>query len=58
MNNETKNKASEALELMGHLKERPCEACEYKVEGSCRKWSCVFDDFVNENIKRMREGNE
>lgn len=51
-------RASEALELIGHLKERPCEACEYKVNGSCQKWSCIFDRFVNENIKRMREAKE
>lgn len=53
---EERDEYSEALELIGHLKERPCEACEYKIDGHCTKWSCIFDRFVNENIRRFREG--
>lgn len=32
----------EALELIGLLKGRPCEACIFS-KGACSKWSCPFD---------------
>ena len=35
-----------ALELIRHLKDRPCEACEYHGEHGCCKWSCVFDEMI------------
>lgn len=38
--------AINALELIGHLNNRPCEACEFKVDGNCQKWACVFDEAI------------
>ena len=32
------------LELLGHLKDRPCYVCEFRKENGCCKWSCVFDE--------------
>ena len=32
-----------ALELIGHLIDRPCEACEYHGGRGCRNWECVFE---------------
>lgn len=46
MTNE-QEKAKQALELMEHIKDRPCEACEFKVNGDCTKWTCVFDAWLN-----------
>lgn len=40
---EALDKAMEALELMSHLKDRPCSACEYHKENGCCKWTCVFE---------------
>lgn len=40
---EALDKAMKALELMSHLKNRPCSACEYHKENGCCKWSCVFE---------------
>lgn len=40
---EALGKAMKALELMSHLKNRPCSACEYHKENGCCKWSCVFE---------------
>ena len=37
------NKAIEALELIGTLKDRPCTACKHKKENGCCKRTCVFD---------------
>ena len=37
-------KATRALRLIGHLKDRPCEVCEFHGENGCCKWSCVFDE--------------
>ena len=39
--------ARQALELMAHIKDRPCLACEFKVNGDCTKWTCVFDAWLN-----------
>ena len=30
-------KAISALENISHLKDRPCDACEFKVDGNCQK---------------------
>ena len=38
--------AISAIELITHLNNRPCEACEYKVNGNCTQWACVFDELV------------
>ena len=38
--------AIKSIKLVGHLKDRPCEACEFKVDGSCTKWACVFDEMI------------
>ena len=35
--------AVHALELIDHLTDRPCEACEYHGDRGCRKWECVFE---------------
>lgn len=40
-------KAKQALELMAHIKDRPCLACEFKVNGDCTKWTCVFDAWLH-----------
>ena len=39
--------ARQALDLMGHIKDRPCEACEFKVNGDCTKWTCIFDAWLH-----------
>lgn len=49
--------AVNALELMSHITDRPCDACEFHDDAGCHKWSCVFDEFVNENIRRLRNDN-
>lgn len=36
--------AIQALENIGHLKDRPCSVCEFKKENGCCKWTCVFTD--------------
>ncbi len=36
------NMAIKALEQISHLKDRPCEACEFHSYKGCHKWSCVF----------------
>lgn len=33
-----------ALELISHLIDRPCEACEYHKQTGCSQWSCVFEE--------------
>ena len=38
--------AISAIELIGHLNNRPCEACEFHKENGCCKWNCVFDDLL------------
>jgi hypothetical protein len=40
------DKKEQALKLMEHIKDRPCEACEFKVDGNCTKWTCVFDEWL------------
>ncbi len=32
-----------ALTLLGHLKNRPCEVCEFNKGNGCTKWDCVFE---------------
>lgn len=36
--------AIQALENIGHLKDRPCSVCEFNKENGCCKWTCVFTD--------------
>jgi hypothetical protein len=36
-------KAIKALGQVSHLKDRPCEACEFYTEEGCSKWECVFE---------------
>ena len=38
--------AISAIELIGHLNNRPCEACEFHKENGCCKWNCVFDELL------------
>ena len=42
------NKGIKALELIGHLKDRPCEACEFHKKNGCCKWDCVFEEMIYE----------
>lgn len=35
--------AVRALELIDHLIDRPCEACEYHGDRGCSEWKCVFE---------------
>lgn len=35
--------AIKALEQISHLKDRPCEACEFHTGDGCSKWECVFE---------------
>ena len=35
--------AIKALEQISHLKDRPCEACEFYTGEGCSKWECVFE---------------
>lgn len=35
--------AIQALEQISHLKDRPCEACEFYTGKDCSKWECVFE---------------
>lgn len=43
--------AISAIKLIGHLNNRPCEACEFHKENGCCKWICVFDDLIYEKTK-------
>lgn len=36
--------ALKCIKAIGHLKDRPCEVCEFHGENGCSKWSCVFDE--------------
>lgn len=38
------NMAIQALENIGHLKDRPCDVCEFHKENGCCKWDCVFKE--------------
>lgn len=40
------DKAVNALELIGHLVDRPCPACEFKINGHCTKWNCIYDGMI------------
>ena len=35
--------AIKALDQISHLKDRPCEACEFYTGEGCSKWECVFE---------------
>ena len=52
---EAYERAIKALELIGNLTNRPCEACEFKKENGCCKWTCVFDEMIYEKHKRGAE---
>ena len=41
--------AIKRLELLGHLKDRPCSVCEFHKENGCCKWSCVFDEVLRKD---------
>ena len=43
---EALNKGIKALELIGYLKDRPCEACTFHTENGCSKWKCVFNQVL------------
>lgn len=38
--------AIKAVELMGCIVDRPCEACKHHSTGSCSQWICVFDEWL------------
>ena len=35
--------AVHALELIGHLIDRPCDGCDCHCGIGCREWDCVFE---------------
>ena len=37
------DKAIKAMERIGYLVDRPCEACTFHGPNGCCKWSCVFE---------------
>lgn len=41
---EAKQMAMKALENIGHLTDRPCDACEFHKENGCSQWTCVFSN--------------
>ena len=43
---EAYKRAMLALDLFSHIKERPCEVCEFHKEKGCSKWDCVFDEIL------------
>ena len=45
---EAVDKGIEAIKLIGHLRNRPCQACEFRKEDGCCKWDCVFDEMIYE----------
>ena len=34
--------AIKAIEQVGCLTDRPCDACRFKTENGCNRWECVF----------------
>ena len=38
--------AIKALDQISHIKDRPCEACEFYKESGCSKWDCVFEEYT------------
>ena len=36
-------KAISALDLISHIKDRPCDACDCNKGNGCTRWECVFD---------------
>ena len=43
MTTEIYSKAITAMERIGYLVDRPCEACTFHGPKGCCKWSCVFE---------------
>ena len=35
--------ALKEMKLLGHLKDRPCDVCEFHKENGCCMWTCVFE---------------
>ena len=48
---QAKAMAIQALELIGLLKGRPCEACIFS-KGACSKWSCPFDKAIDTEVSK------
>ena len=46
---EAHDMAINALELIDHIKDRPCNACEFHTDG-CSRWTCVFDEYLNKHV--------
>lgn len=44
------NMSIKAIDKIGHLIDRPCEACEFHKENGCCKWSCVFEEVQSEKL--------
>lgn len=38
--------AIKAVDQISHIKDRPCEACEFHKESGCSKWDCVFEEYT------------
>ena len=46
--------AIKALEQISHLKNRPCEVCEFYTGDGCSKWECVFKEVKADDDKYIR----
>jgi len=38
--------AIEALDLISHIKDRPCDVCGHNKGNGCTRWECVFDEHL------------
>ncbi len=38
--------AISALDLISHIKDRPCNACDYNKGNGCTRWECAFDEHL------------
>jgi hypothetical protein len=46
--------AIRALDQISHLKDRPCEVCEFYTGDGCSKWECVFEGSDNERHTKLK----
>lgn len=38
--------AISALDLISHIKNRPCQACDHNKGNGCTRWECAFDSHL------------
>lgn len=43
---EAMKNAISALNLISHIKDRPCDACDYNKGNGCTRWGCAFDEHL------------